>query len=165
MHRTQVLKNLVTTGFKGIVQMLQVRHKLRLPVGDLKEAVDDALSLHYLLQSSHGPSSYYFQWPPVAFHHKFSTTPVNFPLAKAFCLLMWKYFCNTGTYFFEAWLCFHFTAGSTWCNRCPVGVEQCKWVMGEQVKDALRNPEHERKPLEFKQMMCWRCSDLYICEI
>lgn len=85
---TQVLKNLVTTGFKGLACMLQVRHKLKLPVGDLKQAVDDALSLHCLLQSSHGPLNYYFQWPPVAFHHKFSTTLANCPLGKACCLLM-----------------------------------------------------------------------------
>lgn len=80
---TQVLKNLVTTGFKGIACML--------PVGDLEEAVDDVLSLHCLSQSPRGPLSYYFQWPPVAFHHKFSTTPANFPLGKACC----SYLCGS----------------------------------------------------------------------
>lgn len=39
----QVLKNLITTDFKGIACMLQHRHILRLLVGDLKGAVGDAL--------------------------------------------------------------------------------------------------------------------------
>lgn len=51
------------------------------------------------------------------------------PLARlAAC--SWKYFCSTGTYSFEAWLSFHSITCSTWCNRCPVGVEQCMCLVG-----------------------------------
>lgn len=139
---TQVLNNLVTAGFKGIACMFQVRHKLGLPVGDLKEAVDDVLSLHCLLQPSHGPLNCYFQWPPVAFHHKLSTTPANYPLGKAYCLLTWNYFCNTGIYPFEAWLSFHFITCSTWCNRCPLGGEMSngwdKWRILWEILQSMK---------------------------
>lgn len=42
---TLVLKNLITTDFKGIACMFQGRHMLKLVLEDLKETVDDALVL------------------------------------------------------------------------------------------------------------------------